>query len=196
MVCKECNNGWMSELENRSIPIMKSMIVHRSPTKLNAPDIAVLAAIGFKNAALADRMQTIRAPFFSQSECRLFANRLTLPDGLQMWLATMSLQHGLFNNYYVYTPSSRTNSFEGHVFTYGAGHLVIQVASWRWRKKSRRRHYPAPLATQADRWHGYFTPFWPSDGSMVSWPPVAHLGDQLVHEFTNRWSVSRVTVVT
>jgi len=195
IVCEECNNGWMSELENRSIPIMKSMVVHRVPTQLQVSDIAVLAAIGFKNAALADRMQTIRAPFFSQSERQLFADDLTLPGGLQMWLATMARQHGLFTSHYVNTPKSGANSFEGHIFTYGAGHLVIQVAAWRWKKKSLRRHYRAPFATQDDRWRGYSAPCWPSDGSKVSWPAPAHLSDKLLYQFINRWSEIRFTVI-
>lgn len=64
VVCKQCNNGWMSELEAQSIPILKDMVVHRAPTRLKARDIAVLTAVGFKNAALADHVQTVRCPFF------------------------------------------------------------------------------------------------------------------------------------
>jgi hypothetical protein len=192
--CEQCNNGWMSDLENRSIPIMKGMVVHRSPTKLQAPDIAVLSAIGFKNATLADCMQNIRIPFHSQHERKLFAQSLTFPDGVQMWLATMERQHGLFTNYYTFSKPKRRVSFDGHVFTYGAGHFVIQVASWRWSKKTRRRNYPPPFATQNPFWDTYSIPLWPSDGSVISWPPIAHLSDQMVYRFINRWSEARVTV--
>lgn len=113
-----------------------------------------------------------------------------------MWLAAGTRQHGMFVNYYINTPISRAGSFYGHVFTYMAGYYVIQVVALRWRKVTRRNARSPFIPSQAPIWEGYSLPLWPSEGSPLKWPPVAHLSDHLLHQFRDRWSESPVRVIT
>jgi hypothetical protein len=67
VACGPCNHGWMSELESRSKPILRDMILHCSETTLRDPQIAVVAAVAFKNAVVADYMHDNRPPIFTTS---------------------------------------------------------------------------------------------------------------------------------
>src|SRR5271157_4882068 len=68
----------------------------------------------------------------------------------------------------------------------GAGHLVIQVAVSRWTKNFLRRN-SFPRITQNPYWDNLATPFWPSNGTPVLWPPPKHLSDEMIDTFCCRW---------
>ncbi len=191
VVCGTCNNTWMSVLESKTKLVTNKMVFDCSPSVLQAGDIAALAANAFKSAVVADLMHDNRPPFFTLFERRRFAKGLTIPAGVQMWLGSMATRRGLFKSHYFTTPTGTSCGFELNVFTYGMGHLVIQVVTSRWRKKAHRRHALPPVVTQAIAWDRVSVPFWPSDGTPVSWPPSAHLGDEIIDEFSVRWRNSR-----
>jgi hypothetical protein len=133
-------------------------------------------------------MHDNRPPFLSLLQRRAFAATLTIPTGVQMWLASVARQRGIFASYYFATKPGASRGFEFNVFTYGFGHLVIQVVAARWKKKANRRHASPPILTQDPAWDSVSVPFWPSDGTPISWPPPQHLGDQIVNKFINRWA--------
>jgi hypothetical protein len=188
VTCGTCNNGWMSDLESKSIPIISDMILKCSNTTLQSREIAIIAAIAFKNVIVADYMHDRRPPFFTFAERQSFANTLAIPDGVQMWLASVPVKHGLFKSYYGKSPSRTPDGFELNVFTYGVGHLVIQVVTSRWRKKFLRRHANPPFVTQDRAWDEVSVPFWPSDGTPIQWPAPAHLGNEIIDTFVHRWN--------
>jgi hypothetical protein len=51
-VCKICNNGWMSELENNTKPLMTAILNDRSPTILAKEQCLTFAKWVFKTAAV------------------------------------------------------------------------------------------------------------------------------------------------
>lgn len=89
-VCKACNAGWMSDLENEAKPAMKEMILHGGKATLFPKDVASIAAFSFKTAVVANHMRPIPEMFFTLSERRRFAATLELPTGVQIWLGRMS----------------------------------------------------------------------------------------------------------
>lgn len=188
VVCGKCNSGWMSDLENKTKAATNGMALYCSAVVLTARDIALIAANAFKAAVVADLMHDNRPPFFPLLQRRKFAATLTIPAGVQMWLASMARQRGLFKSYYFATKPGTSSGFEFNVFTYGLGHLMIQVVSSRWKKKAHRRHAFPPRLTQNPAWDSVSIPFWPSDDTQVSWPPSHHLGDKIIAEFVNRWA--------
>jgi hypothetical protein len=187
VVCERCNNGWMSDLETKTKPIVQDMILECAKTTLQSEQVELIAALSFKNAVVADHAHSNRLPFFTSSERRLFVRTLTIPGGIQMWLSSMSSQQGVFKSMYLQTPVGTPNGFELNAFTYGIGHLVIQVVTPRWKKKSLKRHSPPPRLTQAEEWNSLSIPFWPAIGSAVSWPSLVHLRDEDVDAFVQRW---------
>lgn len=188
LVCGNCNSGWMSRLESETKVFLNDMVLNGSPTVLPSRHIALLAAVAFKNTIIADHMHDNRPPFFTIAERRHFARTLTIPPGVQMWLASRAVQGGLFKCGYVATKIGAREGFELNHFTYSAGHVVIQVVASRWKKKSRRRHAPPPALAQNQFWDAVSVPFWPSAGSSINWPRQMHLGDEIIDAFIQRWT--------
>ena len=188
VVCRDCNNGWMSELENQAKSIVGDMVYQCALTTLHAKDIATIAVWAYTKGIVAEHSHHNTEPFFTFAERQLFRQTLSIPNGVQMWFVSLAIQHGLFKSYLVQAPLSTPQRFELNVFTYGLGHFVIQVVTARWKKKAFRRHRHPPILTQAPEWDCCSIPFWPSKGTPVSWPPGAHLADQAVEQFVQRWT--------
>jgi len=192
VVCAKCNNEWMSALEDRTRAVINQMAIHNRPQSLDAPDLRLIAANTFKGAVVADLMHDHRPPFFSLSQRRRFAAKLDIPDGIQMWLASMTTAHGLFKSYYFTTKTGTPGGFEFNVFTYGLGHFVVQLSAARWKKKAHRRHANPPRLTQSHFWDSMSIPFWPDYTVHTSWPPPQHLPDEIVDQFVMRFgNISR-----
>jgi hypothetical protein len=188
VVCKSCNNGWMSDLESKTKPILKDMILHCRETALRARDIALVAAVTFKNAVIADHMHDRRSPFFTIGERRDFRERQEVPPGAQMWLASIANQRGLFKSMYAEIPGRDSLAFHLNIFTYAVGHFVIQAVSSRYKRRNDRRHAPQLYLTQDSEWDAVSIPCWPSNGSVIKWPPSAHMGGDVVDAFIQRWT--------
>jgi hypothetical protein len=187
VVCGDCNNGWMSDLETRVKLMIGDMVYKCTETTLQDKDIATVAAWVYTKAIVAEHSHDNTTPFWTFAERQPFRQTLSIPNGVQMWLASLAIEHGLLKSYFVQTPLNTPRRFELNVFTYGLGHFVIQVVTARWNKKAFRRHAPPPILTPASVWDSCSIPFWPSNGTPVSWPPAAHLIDRAVEQFVQRW---------
>jgi hypothetical protein len=189
VVCGDCNSGWMSDLVNRTKTIAKDMILTARESVLSPADIETIASYGFMKSVVADQSHENRESFFTLSERRSFRQTLSIPDGVQMWFASLPFQHGLFKSMTIETPLNTPRRFEVNVFTYGVGHLVIQVAASRWKKKAFRRHTPPPVLTQGSEWDVCSLPFWPPKWSRTfSWPPAHHMSLNVCEKFAKRWT--------
>jgi hypothetical protein len=188
VVCEKCNTGWMSQLVNRTKLVAKEMILNCQEATLHATDIVTIAAFAFCKSVVADHSHSNREPFFTFAERNLFRQTLSIPRGVQMWLTSMPIQHGLFKSMTLEAPQNTPKRFELNIFTYGLGHLVIQVAGCRWKKKALRRHTHPPILTQPSEWDSCSIPFWPVLTTMpIQWPAKEHLGREIVDDFVQRW---------
>jgi hypothetical protein len=187
VVCGECNNGWMSKLENKTKSVVQDMAATGQQTTLSARGVTTIAEFAFLKAVVADHSHDNRRPFFSFAECRTFRETLELPAGFQMWLASLPIQHGIFKSFYAVAPQNVPRRFEINAFTYGLGHLVIQVATYRWTKKANRRFAPPPHLTQAAEWDAISTAAFPAERDSISWPPNAHMGLEIIDQYAQRW---------
>jgi hypothetical protein len=188
VVCSECNSGWMNLLEDKTKAVIKDMVVNCTPTTLHDSDIETIAAFGFLKAVIGDHMHSNFPPFYTFEERQSFRRTLSIPNGVQMWLASMPIQRGLFKSLSIEAPLGTPRRFALNVFTYGLGHLVIQAAGCRWKKKASRRHAPPPRLTPSIQWSDCSIPFWPNTQTPILWPPNAHLGAGAVDEFVLRWT--------
>src|SRR6266568_2576585 len=58
VVCKECNNGWMSDLENtHAKPVITRMVLSQEKLFLSEAERRSLAAFAFKVAVVADHLR-------------------------------------------------------------------------------------------------------------------------------------------
>jgi hypothetical protein len=186
VVCEECNNGWMSRLDDRTKPLLQEMIAER-PAVLHADDQAVLAAWFFmKNAVAEARTPSSRATS-DLSRAILFRNHLA-PPYAAIWIAR---NHGQFwklryhhtagaRNLGVIEPLSEHVPMNFQVATLAIGPVVFQLFCG----SGGYPLVPSPKGVFIDT----VLRIWPPPTELVEWPPTAltdaetrRLGDQMWH---------------
>ncbi|HET9402284.1 MAG TPA: hypothetical protein VFO34_15175 [Candidatus Acidoferrales bacterium] len=187
VVCAPCNNEWMSDLTNRTKSIAFDMGLSAKERKLDHRECSTIAAFGFMKAIVADHSHDNRKPFFSYAERRSFRESLSIPAGVQIWLACLGTAKGLFKAYYTETAFNEPQRIEINVFTYSLGHLCFQVATCRWKRKSHKKYRPPLFLTPDQSWNDVTVQCCPVIEPTIIWPPPAILGDQIVERFVHRF---------
>ncbi len=197
VVCENCNNGWMSDLENEHAkPAMRDLIVSDSPDQLGPERIYSITVFAYKAALIGHLLQRKVSPFFPASvftfrNLRRFADKLALPTGIQVWVGCIGVddpRHGVFRMRYSKTPSGATNGFKLYICTFGLGRFVLQLVASEW-TNGRQRRLSFPMLTQDPVWNGCAFQVWPMPprGLVVDWPPVQHISGGRMDDFSDRW---------
>lgn len=191
VVCRECNNHWMSDLEGEVKAAFSEVIRAGVKVSLLPRGLALLAAFAFKCAVIADHMSPADGTLFYTSRTRhKFRASFQIPDGIQMWLWAFRgvyAYSGVFNSYYL-KPRPVSGTLDGlnfHVFTFLAGHLGFQLVSPKW-MDVRRSGQKLPLLCPGGLWDTAAVRFWPLDGHPVSFPPRHCLSNNSLEAFINR----------
>jgi hypothetical protein len=193
VVCQNCNNGWMSDLEaNHAKPAMADMIRYGGAVSLLPKGIASISAWALKMSVIANFVGKLKnEPYFTNSERYEFARTMRVPSGVQMWLFSLSTPGrviGKFNSHLGRFPAKTQYGFELYIATFAIGYFGIQVVASRWINPHLVTFLgPFPGLREHDKWNGISVPLFPSDGSPVLWPPRFHLNGDTVEEFINRW---------
>jgi len=190
VVCKRCNETWMSDLEStHAKPSMEQMIVGKAPVTLTAPQIVSISAFAFKSAVIGDHMSRKRPPFFSPESRRRFARSLAIPSAVYVWIGCLSGDdplHAIFRVQYGKAPPGTLNPFRLYTFTWGVGRFFLQLLAWHW-TRGRLRRTVVPELIQNELWNPFSVPIWPSPPLSLQWPPSGHLSDTQMNQFSNRW---------
>jgi hypothetical protein len=192
VICADCNNQWLSDLENRyAKPLMSRMILPGAAVSLDALGIVTITSWAFKTAVIIDQLTTRRRPFFRPAARQAFMRDLSIPDGVQIWLAeygTRTPRRGHFTTHYLRPRTTpRLKGFEFYVLTFMVGRLAFQVLSPRWASRLPRRR-SMPLLTHIPEWNAATVRTWPNDNTIVTWPPPEPITDGLLDQFTYRWA--------
>ena len=102
VVCKPCNEGWMSNLESRHAkPSMRDLILGDKGITVSESRARSMAIFAFKTAVVVDHMYRRPLPFFSRSIRYRFAKSLTIPENVMMWFAGfLNFGGGLVESFY------------------------------------------------------------------------------------------------
>jgi hypothetical protein len=183
VVCKPCNEGWMSSLENdRAKPALRDLIVGNKGFTVSQSRANSMAIFAFKTAVIVDHMRRGHLPFFRRSVRCKFAESLEIPPNVYMWFAGfLPMGSGLVQSLY---PQGRINSelrIKIHVCTYLVGHLIFQVVSARFRSGM-------PSFFPRRGFEKLAIPFWPSIPRRITWPPQDVLRTRTQFDmFAERW---------
>ena len=94
-VCMECNEGWMSQLESKVIPIIKALFeTPRSKAYLLQEEASVLAVWTFKTAIVRNAATKYRQIVPPDHFRHLYEHR-SIPEGIYVDLAFVDSHHGL-----------------------------------------------------------------------------------------------------
>ena len=193
VVCKPCNNGWMSSLEVKEAkPSMGDMIRYGGAVSLLPRAIASISAFAFKTSVLSNHSGVYsHDPFFPVEQRYGFRNTLQVPKGVHVWMFAVRTPFGI---------SGKLNSYFGRILdveerfkifvcTFSIGFLGLQLVATKWDDDSLISK-PVPRVRQADTWNQIAVPLWPNDGTPVVWPPPKHISHYAVNEFCDRWKTN------
>jgi len=173
-VCRNCNNTWMSVLENDTKPILTLMMTAAtgrcSPIHLTSLDQDRLAAWAVKTAYLIDAHQQPSVPsgFLQEFSLQRRPNESTM-----VWIASYVPEiMDRFDKRTLDLPGAAgptRNSPNGFLVTFTIGNVLFQVMG----------HFNGGQARVRDGRHQYAPALfriWPAPGSDLRWPPMRYFG--------------------
>lgn len=192
VVCKQCNNGWMNQLEQyEAKPAMADMIRYGRAMSILPNGISSIAKFAFKMTVIANHIAlTDATPYFSIADRYRFAQTLELPPGLQMWLFALNTPGrvtGKLNSHLGRAPIEVKHRFELYICTFAIGYLGVQVIHPRWVNPNLSAFIRFPGLRPPSEWDSATVEIWPNSGKAVLWPPPLHLGIDSIDAFCNRW---------
>lgn len=173
-VCADCNNGWMSDIDNEARNTLKDVILYRAPVSFLASGIESIARFTFKNALVADYIH--HKPFFSPHQRWQFKQSLELPLGTYAWMGGVVTErrkrHGIYKTSYGEPPADARDGIKLYVFTWSAESLLLQMVAARWTNPLNFASGGWPQLSQDAQCNSVMRPFWPIPLTRhVTWPP-------------------------
>ena len=131
VVCKRCNETWMSDIEGSARVTLSNIIRDGAPVSLLSRGVVSLARYAFKCAIIGNHMSFEDGrPFFSSHIRRTFRETLGIPDGVYMWLADFRGAHrvsGRYSSLYAKPPAGPFDHLDFYIFTFAAGRLALPL---------------------------------------------------------------------
>jgi len=164
-VCHECNNGWMSLLEQKNRPRLKPMLLNE-PIKLDPGGMKLITDWAVKTAMVAESIKPRNAneQFFTRDERVAMRKSRAIPDRTRVWIGALSESHiGCHGtDYTLMIDGGKTRIGTGTVCTIYAGHFVVQTVT---------EHLNAPHV---------------NDSNALIIPPLGASDERLVEIYPNR----------
>jgi hypothetical protein len=168
--CQRCNNGWMSDLENKALPILLPLMKGKS-RRVSAVDLGILAAWMVKTTVLHEYMHYASDRFFTRLDRYALRESHRIPTDTLIFAAryfggpaaTWAIG-GPINIRFQESPTV----VRAHTATLALGQLILQSFSFKRVENSDERLY----ARIPSRWDSVHKPVWPIALTGWSWPPA------------------------
>lgn len=188
-ICSNCNNGWMSQLENRVKPIVESLFSEKRVT-LDSHDQATLAAWSFKNAMVFEALRLNRSWFFDESERRSLRLAQQPVPWTSVWIAKCVDYGGDFclGVDLKGVAGASPNEVKVYLTTMSFGPLAIQVLSGKL-PEAVMLNTTVTADLRPEPWDRTTLRIWPVQREGVAWPTsVGLVGLVGLEKFSKRWS--------
>jgi hypothetical protein len=185
-VCENCNNGWMSKLEEDTIPVLRPLLVDLS-VRLSPDDQILLASWVMKTGVVLDSIYK-HSHFYQKEECEILRKNRTIPTGTVVWIGRYfgnALHAGLSD--FVLDSPPHLKIANGCVITFVLGRVVFQILSAR--PKPEYKELRVDVGYRPGKWDRLLTKIWPNADTQIVWPPP--LSFTLHSEFSIRNLVHR-----
>jgi hypothetical protein len=190
-VCKNCNNGWMSDLENRVKPIIERFFLDQE-VSLDQHDQLTLAVWICKNAMVYETLRHKSSCFFTSSEHKSFRESLHLPLHTSIWIAKIVGFTGLFCTASDLNgiETKSLNQVKAYVTTMAFGPIVMQILNAKMSKPI-YQNITTDGRLQQDLLDQTIIQIWPITVTKVLWPNKFGLSGELgLNRFAHRWKQS------
>jgi hypothetical protein len=185
-VCETCNNGWMSKLEEDTIPVLRPLLLDLSIPRSSEEQI-LLATWAMKTGMVLDSIYK-HVHFYQKDERQNLRENRTIPPGTVIWIGRFfgnGKHAGLADFSLDVMPDLKVA--KGCVITFILGHVIFQILSVRCRADYKEQKINATY--RSGRWNELLTKIWPNTGSQITWPPP--LSFTLYSEFSVRRLLNR-----
>jgi hypothetical protein len=191
-VCKSCNTGWMSNLENHAKPIIERFFLNQK-TFLDQSDQTTLAIWACKNAMVYETLRHNQPSFFTPQERKSFRESFQLPPNTSIWLAKIVEFAGLFCSASDLSGHAvgSFNQVDAYVTTMGFGPIAMQILNSKFSKPID----PSMTITgdlRSEPWDEITIQIWPTSTNIVSWPGKVGLNGELgLDNLSHRWKSTK-----
>jgi hypothetical protein len=186
-VCGNCNNGWMSTLENEMKPIVET-ILDEQLRALDVSSQAVIAVWAMKTAMALEALYPEREFFYSENERQNIRAVSAIPERTSIWIAKCVNQPNIYSAGNFLRTGPGDNEAKAYVTTMAFGSLALQIVSIR-----TFVNLPSEVQITYDSregpWDKVLLRVWPIAPQSKQWPPSYGLdGEWGLGVLTNRLS--------
>lgn len=190
-VCKGCNNGWMSRLENRAKPLIESLF-DAQKTKLPPVHQCTLAEWSVKTAMVFEALRSGSTWFYTDSDRRSVARGAGLPPRTRVWAASCLNLPGTYcaSSDLSESPKKGRNEGAAYVTTIAFRDLALQVVTAR-APRDVSAEVPITTEIRTGPWEDATLSVWPPAEQAASWPPRLGLdGESGLNVLVDRWKLT------
>jgi hypothetical protein len=189
VVCATCNNGWMSDIENKHAkPVMAPLMRGEVSATFGQNEARSLAIFAFKTAVVLDHDQAImqhQEPFFSRRQRYAFRERLIIPETVRMWLTPYvpSKTRRRLDIRVTHSTHDLLPSYPMQIYSCscGIGALAFQVIAY-------KQMFSVDFRPRSPDFDHLAIPFWPLLLPGYTWPGYRCLQSaEQFHAFARRW---------
>jgi hypothetical protein len=187
-ICKECNNGWMSRLEDQVKPILEPIFNHET-ILISSQQQSILSAWAVKTAMVLEAIYSSKFWFYLPVERRFLMETLHPPALTYVWIAKCINPTGCYSKASKLTGRTNdlTSNDTGYCSTIGFGPLALQVLSMRLLDSTPAESAIIPTS-QDERWSQATICVWPIQMAKQRWPPSLGLSGEFgLDELMKRW---------
>jgi hypothetical protein len=194
-VCADCNNGWMSALENKNKPTIACMFEDLT-IPLDAQQQTLLSNWAVKTAMVLDSIKNLNTnpQFYLKSDCVLFRQKRIIPDRVRIWIGRCSLSSlGAFGTDVAIVAPDQSRIGIGTATTIVVGHFAIQVFAMRVDPEHTGKRVNDIQPKPGD-WDNMLAQIWPVMKQSVMWPPnitFTNSGSRSIAALMGRWRIGQ-----
>jgi len=184
-VCRGCNNGWMSQLEQAAQPVLQPLIAGQS-VSLDETGQAVVARWAVKTAMVLEAVDPREKRIYEAAQCARFRACGAIPWRTTIWLAA-SVDSASFmstKNRHLGEPA---HEIVGASTTMAFGHIAIQVLTMQVPEDVGPQTVVTTMVRRGP-WDQLTRQVW-STRAPVTWPPAMGVsGEEGLDAFADRFS--------
>jgi hypothetical protein len=192
-VCGDCNNGWMSRIENKNKPIIACTLQDLT-IPLDRQQQTLLSNWALKTAMVFDSVKNPESNprFYLKSDCVIFRQQRIMPNRVRIWIGRYSLSSlGAYGTDVAIVFPGDSKIGIGTATTIVIGHLAAQVFAMRVNPEHRSKEI-ADVQPKTGDWDDMLVQIWPITKQSVIWPskiPFRNGGPHGIATLMDRWRI-------
>jgi hypothetical protein len=193
-VCRACNNGWMSTLEEANIPLVGNMFQDVA-LQLDRDQQTLVSRWVAKTAMMFDSARPKQGGirYYIGAESSAFRATFAIPPRTRIWLGRLDTKHlhAGGTDFLYKTQNTDLPMVLQTIFTIVAGHFIAQIVSQR-ALPGFQEDEMQELSPKPGDWDNKLIQIWPVSRDWIMWPPertFTNGGPEGIGYLGDRWRI-------